>query len=592
MSTSVKFNRKFNLAALRAAYENQDTVITVSGTGYPIQDGTIYFAVDGKGLFLGKTVHVEPEEGAPHDEQRLDYIANIVDGAIVFRGVVQTASELPAAATCNVGDMYIAQDTGIEYICVSDEDEGQHYWEKIGPEHVDNTLYMSDPSSFSSGKLVQASNSNGGTVAIGVSTGTASGTTTTAVTGISISGGNLVASKANIDFSGELLKPDSGAAANKILAMSNSTNGTKVVDVRNEIQMTEDENPDRPDGLAIGVSRSNGDIVINQLKFKTDEDDDTYADTVSRPVYVEDFLKVTQSPVSDPSASGNTTSFIDSISQNSQGVITATKKTVTSASGSAAGLMSSSDFTKLSGIASGAQVNVLEGVQLGGTDLTITNKKVNIPYASGEDDGVLSSAGYERLQKAVVNDGENTFPGSKLLVTTGTGTGVTSIDFAQSSATASGISFISGIRVHTPVNNEDEYKIEYDKVDVRNAGSSQSGLMSSSDYTKLSGIETGAQVNDLETVKVNGTALTIDANKAVNITSSHVKLPQSAVSDPSSSGNTTAYTFIDTISQNAQGVITPTKKAIPEATTTVKGLMTTTQVATLNAAALALTWEE
>ena len=46
--------------------------------------------------------------------------------------------------------------------------------------------------------------------------------------------------------------------------------------------------------------------------------------------------------------------------------------------------------------------------------------------------------------------------------------------------------------------------------------------LSTEDYTtaektKLSGIDTGAQVNVIETVKVNGTALTPDANKAVNV---------------------------------------------------------------------------
>lgn len=41
-------------------------------------------------------------------------------------------------------------------------------------------------------------------------------------------------------------------------------------------------------------------------------------------------------------------------------------------------LMSEDEHTKLSGVETGAQVNVLEGVQKNGTDLTITNKKVNI----------------------------------------------------------------------------------------------------------------------------------------------------------------------------------------------------------------------
>lgn len=42
------------------------------------------------------------------------------------------------------------------------------------------------------------------------------------------------------------------------------------------------------------------------------------------------------------------------------------------------GLMSADDKTKLDGIAEGAQVNILEGVQVDGVDLTVTDKKVNI----------------------------------------------------------------------------------------------------------------------------------------------------------------------------------------------------------------------
>lgn len=43
------------------------------------------------------------------------------------------------------------------------------------------------------------------------------------------------------------------------------------------------------------------------------------------------------------------------------------------------------------------------------------------------------------------------------------------------------------------------------------------GFFSNDEKTKLAGIEEGAQVNKLESVKVDGTALTIDENKAVNI---------------------------------------------------------------------------
>lgn len=58
------------------------------------------------------------------------------------------------------------------------------------------------------------------------------------------------------------------------------------------------------------------------------------------------------------------------------------------------------------------------------------------------------------------------------------------------------------------------------------------------------------------------------------------KVLQDAISSPSTSGAATE--FIDTISQNANGVITATKKYIPTATTTTTGLMTTAMVSKLN----------
>ena len=53
------------------------------------------------------------------------------------------------------------------------------------------------------------------------------------------------------------------------------------------------------------------------------------------------------------------------------------------------------------------------------------------------------------------------------------------------------------------------------------ATTSTSGLMSAADKTKLDGVATGAQVNTIETIKVNGNALTPDTNKAVLISTSN-----------------------------------------------------------------------
>ena len=65
--------------------------------------------------------------------------------------------------------------------------------------------------------------------------------------------------------------------------------------------------------------------------------------------------------------------------------VSATDTTYDEATQSAAGLMSAADKTKLDGIEASADVNVLEGVQVNGSDLTIdSNKKVNVTIVTGD----------------------------------------------------------------------------------------------------------------------------------------------------------------------------------------------------------------
>lgn len=118
------------------------------------------------------------------------------------------------------------------------------------------------------------------------------------------------------------------------------------------------------------------------------------------------------------------------------------------------------------------------------------------------------------------------------------------------------------------------------KKTIQSATTSAAGVMSAADKTKLDGIATGANKTTVDTALSTTSANPLQ-NKIVASELAKKKNTQTAVTSPSSNGNTTA--FIDTISQNSQGVITATKKTIPNATTSAAGLMTAAQVQALNA---------
>lgn len=131
------------------------------------------------------------------------------------------------------------------------------------------------------------------------------------------------------------------------------------------------------------------------------------------------------------------------------------------ATSSASGNMSSTDKSKLDGIAAGAQVNVLESVKVNNKALSVTSKAVNLFLPSSFD----------------------------------------------SIYTANSVS-LQGVADQSPTPGY--------KMDIAAATQSAAGVMSSSDKSKLDGIAAGAQVNVIESVKVNGTALSV-SGKSVNI---------------------------------------------------------------------------
>ena len=258
-------------------------------------------------------------------------------------------------------------------------------------------------------------------------------------------------------------------------------------------------------------------------------------------------FKTKQDAVSDPTASGTALAFIDSISQDADGVITPTKKTVANASastsgvGGSAGLMTATDKEKL--------------------DALPTNAELEAALADKKD-----------VQTAVVDPSAS-------------GTSITFIDSISQDAQG----------VITPT-----------KKTVANASASTSGvggsagLMTAADKEKLDGIEAGAEANVQadwaqtttsadDYIKNKPTALSDFSDDITEQTyiptgegsanpisgagvasaMSSYKPKQDAVVDPTASGN--AISFIDSISQNDVGVITPTKKTIPNAVASSSG---------------------
>lgn len=82
------------------------------------------------------------------------------------------------------------------------------------------------------------------------------------------------------------------------------------------------------------------------------------------------------------------------LSVGSYGLALATVVASTSGAGGSNGAMTAAQAEKLAGIATGAQVNVLEGVQVNGSDLAIdANKKVNVTVAEGTANGTIKVNG-------------------------------------------------------------------------------------------------------------------------------------------------------------------------------------------------------
>jgi len=145
--------------------------------------------------------------------------------------------------------------------------------------------------------------------------------------------------------------------------------------------------------------------------------------------------------------------------------------------------------TKLEGIEEGAEVNVIETVKVNGEALTVTDKAVDIAVPTKVSQ-LSNDAGYAKTSEVSTNITNALAPYAKT---------------ADVETTLNGY-------VTTGTHTTDLGK-KVDKVDGKG--------LSTNDYTtaeknKLAGVATGAQVNVIEGIKVNGTTQTI-TDKVVDI---------------------------------------------------------------------------
>ena len=220
--------------------------------------------------------------------------------------------------------------------------------------------------------------------------------------------------------------------------------------------------------------------------------------------------KPIQTAVSDPTASTTaSTTFIDSISQNANGVITATKKTLPTASETVAGI------TKV-GASGGAAA-----------------------YSHTHTGFAASNHTHETLIKASTEDSRITLAfGGKYTISAG------------------GSSYVFTM----PKNPNTDTTYRFDTGDANG-------------QIKVTPLDTGDAYN----VNVRGLGSAAYTESSAYATSGHnhsgvYKPVQTAVPDPPTASTSTATAFIDTISQNKNGVIAATKKTLPTASTTVAGI--------------------
>ena len=320
-----------------------------------------------------------------------------------------------------------------------------------------------------------------------------------------------------IDTSAQVNVLESVSVNNKQLSVSAGKNSNIVIAGTTPINVTTTQ-----DGSTLITHADSG--VTSGSKGDTTNQTPSFGDT----------FKVTSGTVD---IKGHTTAFAEH-------TVTIPNAVATSES---SGLMSAADKALLDTVATDAQENVIEVVEVNGTPLTITNKTVdvtvptalsdltdNVGYALSSEvaDAISDMAtqtwvenkqylvGDDIATKADITYVDNALDLKQDVLTSenaGSGIEITSDSEGNVTISNTNISAVWGNVTGTLADQTDLKSALDDKVDKVTGKGLSTNDFTDTLKTKLDNISSGAQVNVIEVVKRNGTALTI-TDKTVDVT--------------------------------------------------------------------------
>lgn len=162
----------------------------------------------------------------------------------------------------------------------------------------------------------------------------------------------------------------------------------------------------------------------------------------------------------------------------------------------ASGTFSEADATKLAGIESGAEVNVIETVKVDGTALAVSGKAVNIDLSGKvdvEDGKGLSTNDYTTDEKTKL---AGIATGAEVNQNAFSNVAVGSTTIAADGKTDT-LTLVAGSNITlTPDATNDKITIAATNTTYSEATSSAAGLMSAADYAKLAAIDASATADE------------------------------------------------------------------------------------------------